>query len=90
MHVLMQTQIAPLGVCQAELSFLRVIHAERYFLRPLPPGRCESAEPAAVFEFEPVRPSLSTFEAELAARLLVTLPEPDPFEAITLFLSPKG
>lgn len=80
----------PASHAQSRAFGLCVLSAQRYFFRPLPPGRCESAEPAAVFEFEPVRPSRSTFEAELAARLLVTLPEPDPFEAITLFLSPKG
>lgn len=43
-------------------------------------GRCVSAEPAAVFESLPVLPLFKTFEAAVAARLLVFSLLPDgPF-----------
>ena len=48
-----------------------IFPGRNYFLRP--PGRCERAEPAAVFELFDVRPSRNTFEAAFAAPLPVTL-----------------
>lgn len=47
--------------------------APRYLRPRLPPGRWERAEPAALFDAFEVRPSRSTFDAALAAFLLVTL-----------------
>ena len=39
----------------------------------LPPGRCDNALPAAVFDDFEVRPSRRTLDAAFAALLLVTL-----------------